>query len=269
MAVPNFLSGNYRYLSTAGVTNVNTIITDLNAELITNGVWTGGVTGTPGTTNYTLTATSAVRSDGAYAVLVAVWVSATRIKFTFTDRFSLLVNNQTDTRLDIDAGGTEVRYYTNAFGLCVDSNRATPECFIAGMLDRTPATFAIPHESCYASAGPRNNAGTLTTQTIRDVFLLAPGGTAYATGTSAGFVAHQPLTGTMDRYSMTGAYFCTTYEFCTSQYSMGRVFQAIMVPSTLAFGTEIVVPIDTGTTGTFKVVGLVAGLQARVAYRKA
>jgi hypothetical protein len=41
---------------------------------------------------------------------------------------------------------------------------------------------------------------------------------------------------------------------------IGRIFQTLRCPDDLAFGSEVTVPIDTGATGVFKVVGLFSAL---------
>lgn len=265
MAIPNFLNSNYRYLSVSGITDVQSIIDNLVGELVTNGDWSvvsGGVGVSPTTLK------SSVRPvDGAFIQVVITRNSATRIQYQAYDHGGLLINNQTSCQQDIDAGGTEVRFFTGTYHFCVDSIRATPECYDCGILDRSPSAVGVPRANYYSSQGPRSNTGTLSNQAVSSVFLLPPGTTSYLSGGNDGVVPRDPLV-TSAQTSVTGAYITFPYELCSTIYSMGRAYQAILVPSSLSFGTEITVTIDTGVTAVFKVVGRTTTKDCRLAMRK-
>jgi hypothetical protein len=272
MTVPNFLSCNFRYLEHLAVTDVQSIIDDLVAECVTNGnpAWTTILGGT-GVTPTTIK--SPVRSDGLFFTVNMTRISATRIAWIINDHTGLLINNLTDVRQDVDAGGTTIHYYTNQYGICVSSERATPEAFDCGLLDVYPDTIGIPRGYYFASAGPRTTAGALASQGSDNVWLLANGATAYSV---APYVYGRSLSGgyaTPALVSMTGALVFFPSEMgATGNYLFGRKNQALHVDSGQANAAELTVPIDTGVTGVFKVVGFTAGASPnttmKLAYRK-
>jgi hypothetical protein len=271
MAVPNFLSSNFRYLSTAAVTDVNTIIADLMAELVTGPAaadkWTD--VGGAGTGPFK----SPVNSiDGSYITMVCTRISATRISYTTTDSFATLMQN-VDTRQDIDAGGTEIRYFTGPNHCCVDSVRATPEAFHVARLDVWPETSGKIKTSWHASQGPRNASGTLTATAWTNSFCMAIGGTAYSANPTFSVPRFNTNASTTTRFvTPSGAYVFTPWEIAdnTTNIVMGRLPQAVLIDSVaLNHGNEVTLTLDTGVTGIFKVTGHVAANQRRVAWRKA
>lgn len=261
MAVPDFLNTAYRYKVTAAVVDVNTIISDLSAELVANG-WTdaSGI----GTGPWT----SPVRSDGAWFMITATRISATRIAWVVNDQNGLLVNNATDTRQDIDAGGTTIYYYTGPQHACVDSARATRETWWCAMLDRYPEALAIPRPIVIASGGPRNNAGATAAQGWDQNWLLEAGDTSYTL--SPYHSGHRnPYGSTYDQITMSGALLFGPYEIQFEGWFFGRICQCLITDKGQAFGTELTVPIDTGVDGTFTVVGCTSNGALRMAFRRA
>lgn len=270
MAVPTFLAGalntDFRYKSTAVVVDVNTIISDLSGELVALG-WTdaSGV----GTGPWT----SPAHASGAFIVITATRISATRIAWIVKDHRGLLVNNDTDTRQDIEAVGSEVRYYANKFGCWVDSARVTPECWGCGIIDNSPETFGVPRSSYMASKGPRRNSdGSLINQALNAFYYLEVDGTSYISANSA-FGQRNPAIATTVHSTFTGALlFCpfdVQYGVTALGFLQGRLFQTLTVDSTAGtFGAEFTVPIDTGVTGVFKVIGLTTISTWRVCARK-
>jgi len=277
MGVPVHYNTQFTYREHVAVVDVQTIIDDLYTDLVTTGGWTctvGGVGVTP-TTYKTPT-----RSDGAFFTITLTRISATRLSFIMYDNIGLLVNNQTDTRLDIAASpGNSVQTYAGPFHLVVNSARATPECFMCGIADQTPEPLATPRPIFFASAGPRNNAGTLTMQTWGNLFMLLPGTAAYAVQSAAYSccMARAPQQGTQYILAtLSGTYVAWPAEFyfpgtmSVSGWWAGRICQCVMVDSSLlTFGSEINVPLDGTTTGVFKVVGLTAYSYILLAFRKA
>lgn len=263
MAIPQFLSSEFRYKSTSSVTDVNTIISDLNSELTSlSDPWTdlGGTGVGPWR--------SPSRSDGAFIKITATRISATRIAWVVNDHNGMLVNNGTDTRQDIDTAGTTVCYYTGPFHVFVDSVRTTPECWWCAILDRYPGDLADPRPIYIASTGPRNNAGTLTGYDWQNIWLLREGSTSY-TYSAYHAITRAPYTTAISRLTVAGSYLTVPFEVAYDIYWYGRVPQSLIVDSSLAFGTELTVPIDTGVTGTFKIVGLATSTYGRLAVRKA
>jgi hypothetical protein len=271
MAVPTFLAGSlntdFRYKSTANVTDVNTIISDLSGELVALG-WTdaSGV----GTGPWTSPAVA-----GATIKITASRISATRIAWVVNDQRGMLVNNDTDTRQDIDSSpGNEVRYFTNKFGCFVDSIRTVPECWGCGMLDNSPEAMGVPRVQHWATKGPRNNGGTLAGNTVENVYYWDTQGSATSYSAANPAVNRRnPVLTTTVHTTLSGALLFVPYEHqygsAAAGFLLGRVFQALMTDSAAgAFGSEFTVPIDTGVTGVFKVIGLATSQNWRVCARK-
>jgi hypothetical protein len=265
MAVPEFLNCSYRYFQRASVTDVQTIINDLYTELVTNGGWTctqGGSGQTP------TTFLSPARSDGVSFNAQLTRDSATRLSWVVKDQFGLQINNQTNTKQDIDAGGTTVNLFTSPFYICVDSARATPECFACGILSHDPDTPNIPRAFYWSTQGPRATGGSLATQQWYAVFATRVSSQLYSTQNTCPYMG--PITGANCFQLMTGEVRTGPWEIMDENGSLqGRIYQGLCTDALLAYGTDIVVPIDGSTTGTFRVIGLSAVGGMRAALRKA
>lgn len=269
MGIPAHWNTAFRYKETLAVVDVQTIIDDLYAELVTNGGWTctaGGVGQSPTTFK------SPARADGLFFTVQCTRVSATRIGYVARDGAGLLINNQTSSTQDIDAApGTTVHYFTGPFHLCVNTERTTPECFACGVLDQSPEPIiGAPRASFWASNGPRGNTGTWLVSGWTSNWALAKDATAYA---SAQRAIPRGCPTSHRRLHANGTTLIEPFEVADSvnpEVLLGRVFQAAIVSEQLAFAAEITVPLGDGSsTGVFKVVGLISTGNARVAFRKA
>ena len=262
MAVPDFLNHGFRYFTRAGVTDVNTIISDLMSELVTNGSFTdvGGTGVGP--------FKSPVGADGSYFSITLARTSATRLNWLVYDQWGLLINNQTSNNQDIDAAGTMVRYYTGPDYVIVESARATNEVFMTARLNQWPEEVAKMRPSFIASTGPRNNAGTLTNNGCLQMFALALYATSYAT---ANQVVKCGLYASNESHLVTisGAYMFMPAEVVATGYHclLGRLPNVLLVDTNAVIATEFVVPIDVGVTGTFKVLGFASSDYRRLAAR--
>ncbi len=263
MAIPVFLQGDFRFRETAGVTDVNTIISDLLSELVTNGSWTdlgGNVYKSP--------------ADfwGRYAKLALTRNAATDLGVSITDHAGATV---CAGKILIDAGGTTVRYYTGPGHCVVESARATPEHFRLFRLNPHPDPDGILLFP-WVAMSYRDSAGTARTSTYATSF-----GYSYATGAYVNTDRHFSGTfGSNNVYmsrcrTMSGALFCLPYDAYISgptDYAWaGRAPHALLVNSSVLDGAEITVPVDAGVTGTFKAVGGTAqtGYAIKLAMRKA
>jgi hypothetical protein len=270
MAIPVHWNSAFRYKETLAVTDVQTIINDLYVELVTNGGWTcilGGSGQTP--TTYK----SPARADGLFFTIKLTRISATRIAYIVNDHNGMLVNNATDTRQDIDAGGTTVHYYTGPFHFCVSSERVTPEGFYCGLADTTPDMLGKPRATYFASYGPRDTAGTwLVAGGWNQVYVLNIGIGTLTSYTAGAKVCYRGCSGsTYAKRTMGGTWQCEPVELTDNGgYLLGRMFQAVSVDTTqFAFGAEVTVPLDGTSTGVFKTVGCMAALNSKLAFRKA
>lgn len=267
MAVPDFLAHSFRYKVTLAVTDVNTIISDLNAELVTNPAaadkWTD--LGGSGVGPFK----SPVAADGSYMKITLTRASATSLDIVVNDTNGLLVNNQTSNKIYIDAAGTTVRLVTGPDICLINSDRATQECFFCARLNIWPQDPLKVRASFIASMGPRNNAGTLQNQNWYNCFSLLQYGTSYQSSIySVNYSVDNPATES-HLISVTGAYIFMPWLFVGGSYHllMGRVPQMLLVDGNAVLGTEFTVPVDVGVNGTFRVFGLTAAQYRRVATR--
>jgi len=272
MSVPNFLSGNFRYLSRPGVTDVNTIISDLASELAANG-WTD-IGSPPGGGPFKSPVNA---TDGSYFKLTLTRVSATALLLLINDMFGTAINYDTSgAQQYIDAGGTEIRCFSGPDYVVVESMRATPEVFWAQRLNVWPETPGLVRPTFVVQYGPRDHSGNLGNLTwaflnLRELnggFSNRQGGhvivrSGNAPGSPIGLFV-----------TTSGAYMFEPLDLVdatyTSQpsYLLGRCPQCLLVDQQHLAGTEFTVPIDTGTTGVFKVSGLGASSTRKVAFRK-
>ena len=267
MGIPAHWNSTFRYKETLAVTDVQTIINDLYAELVTNGGWTctlGGVGQTPTTFK------SPARGDGVFFTLNCTRVTTTRIQYMAYDHMGLLINNQTSTQQDIDAAGTTVHYYTGPFHVCVNAERTTPECWAVGVLDQTPELLSSPLVMYWCTRGPRSSTGVWDTNNWTSVYARERTGISYSGATRGNILGYYT---TFKRQHANGTWIVEPWEFggYNPDYDvlLGRVFQACLVSDQFGWAAEITVPLGDGsTTGVFKVVGVPSASGGRIAFRK-
>jgi len=273
VAIPIFLDGSYRYFTRGLVTDVQTIIDDLYAELVTGLGWTctvGGI-GNPDTTYK-----SPVGSMGEFFTINLQRVGVTPITtllIVMTDSYGLQVNNETHQHLFIDAAGTDIFLYTGIDKpYCViDSERAVPETWWGCQLERSPDSISRPMWLC--SGGPRTSGEVLTYNGMSYAHFMDHIGGAViynATPLQNWYNFNRPaglLTSPMKTQS--GALLFSPLEFVVGGMYYGKIPQALLVDAGQAFKAELVVPIDTGVTGTFKVTGGSTINAQRICRRKA
>ncbi|MGA2261713.1 MAG: hypothetical protein ABSH28_09780 [Acidobacteriota bacterium] len=266
MSIPTYLSSTFRYKETLAVVDVQTIINDLYVELVTNGGWTCTVGGSGQTPT---TFKSPARADGLFLTIQCTRTSATRIAYVVRDHNGMLVNNQTDTRQDIDVAGSTVHYFTGPFHFCVNTERATPECFYCGLADQTPEPISIPRPTYFASYGPRDTSGTWVVNGYWSyLYIMSMGATSYVGNASRAIL--RACTDSFLRKTMSGALLCEPLELTDGAgIFMGRAYQAMIVDSSLAFAAEATIPLDDNNTGVFKVVGCIVTSNTKLAFRKA
>jgi|GEM_PF-2981539 hypothetical protein len=253
MAVPQFLASAFRYLNLVGVVDVQTIIDGLYTELIANG-WTCTVGGTGQTPT---TMVSPVRADRVRLTLTFERSSATRLDLYAYDDNGIWINDAGASvyYITIDAAPTDVELYTSALHCCINSRKSVAATsWNCAVLDNAPsASLAEPYPFYYCSGGPDSSA-TLWMY----VFVRAPGDAAY--NTSSYCYGRQPYGGTTNNFrfkTMSGANMFCPFELCKDGWMLGRVPHMLMTDYGIAPGTDLTVPLDTGVTGTFRVLGFV------------
>jgi hypothetical protein len=249
MAVPGYLAGAFRYLATLAVTNVSTIISDLRTELIANG-WTEPSTGI---------FRSPADAFNRYVDLTLSSLSATWVQFKVVDHYGSTIY---DGSFYIDAIGTEVRYYTGPDYCYVEALRATPESALLFKPNADPETDngACPYPF-YAWAW-RTAAGGVTTNQQYPYYYVRPGSGAAAQ--LVGCLSQQIMFATNTVYgaglSRSGAYTFMPSEVVyrvvvgtgADNRWIGRMPQVLNCASTIAAGSQVTVPIDSGVSGTFQ-----------------
>jgi len=263
MTVPTFLGTTFRYKSTAGVTDVATIITTFRDEVL-NQLPVGSRWTEPSADLFK----SVVDADGRFFDVLLTRVDVDTLEIRVRNPSAVTIATR---RVDIDGAGTEVRIYSGPYHADIESVRATPESAGGGLMDLSPES-QISHSNYVYAYGYRDNAGAIANQTNRSWFILDNGVAAVFTRLIGQLDASgiaQPLR------SGNGANIFRPAELFAAMSGanriVGRMFQRYMCDSGLALGTEHVVPIDDATTATFKVLGRpdANAADARIAVRKA
>lgn len=243
MAVPQFLSVAYRYLKLTAVTDVQTIIDNVYAELIAN-LWTctaGGSGLTP------TTMLSPLRADRLRLSITLTRTSATQLTLSVADDLGLAVT-KVDQVLEIAAGGNEVYLCTGAYFCYIASHQGSPiHLFVCGVLDNAPyASLAEPRPAYFAT-------GNIAFW--EDLYTWAIDLDDYDASYRE-VKRFNNWTSNQSFISLSGA-----YMFCPAEIMdvgeailLGRLPQIVLLEDSIADFTELIVPIDTGVTGTFVVV---------------
>lgn len=267
MAVPAIWDADYRYLRTALVTDVATIITDFRNEAVTNGTWTEPVGGTFQTP---------VPAENANRIsrIVMSKSSATNLQVSIYDNYGRLA---IAGAIYIDAAGSPVNYYTGSSHAIIDVEKAGGgnDSMRMFLLDPYPLSkdSHLVFMICDCS---RAAAGGQSSPNLHETF------TAYDVGGFAriGRIQHRPyISGSVicPFITMTGAYlFFPAHAFIkafvsTADYGQwaGRCPQVVIGPNVLAAQAEVDVPIDAGVTGRFRVLSMPSVRQTVMLARKA
>lgn len=263
MSIPDFLNENlvdWYYHQTTGMTDVNTMISDLRTALVTNLGWSE-----PTTALFQ----SPPDSAGIFIDVLVTRISATVLEVRHRDyRGSAL----TTRRISIDATAT-VNYFCTQRGYLIESLRATPEMAMAQLLDPSPdAESEVDNrfisEASLTTASGNDNQGQNVGQMRgfdNGVDTLGNPRTVYRYGY---------IGATAQGVDGAGNYVYGGVEVCFNQAgavrNTGRIYHALFCDSTLAFGTDKTVKLDdAGNLGTFRVVGFITSQGHRMMFRKA
>lgn len=158
MAIPDFLSDTVNApgdASDAAVTDVNTIIATVRANLVTAGNWTE-----PSTALFK----SVVDSAGHFIDVLLTRIAATNLEWRVRDKNANVILTR---RIQVTAGGVTVEYYWGNFHLVVCSRTATAEVAQAFLLDPTAigdSLSAAPNRAvggAYRSAADATDANSI------------------------------------------------------------------------------------------------------------
>lgn len=261
MAVPQFLSSSFRYLSRTNVVDVQTIINDVYAELIANG-WscTAGGSGLTPTTML-----SPARSDYARFSITMTRISATILQWQAYDHAGNLFSSTSDSarRQVISATNTTMYYCTGETFVHVMNIGGTSTVSTTCILDTAPYPSLLAPIPWYFS---RYGTG----QTFNTGYIWDRATLSYA-GYGGPVRRHSNQNSDQAAKTMTGAWMSNPMDIInytlTPAVLLGRVPQMIVIDYDVTQESDLVIPIDSGVTGTF----IVATGEAygRMAFRKA
>lgn len=246
MAVAQFLASSHYYSSIADVDDVQDIIDALGTILLTTNspAWSESPAGT---------FISPVDAGGRWFSVAVSRIGVDTLELVVKDQYATTIRTN---RIDINTAGSpavEVKIYSGQYHLWIDSCRATYENFRSGILDLSPQIQTAWNTVVYAQAH-RDSGGSVGSQYIHNLSLSADLDNAYMT------VWPQAL-GDSGRAIKTDAAGNTIYWPLFIRNSVhqlkGRMYQILICPVDLAYGSEVTVPIDTGVTAKFRVSGAV------------
>ena len=247
MAIPAFLGSSFFYLERTGVVDVQTIIDDFQAQVLANvPVWTNPSTGVY---------VSPVDGFGRSFKLVFTRGNAQSLYVVIVDQNEITIA----TRMIMipSTNATHVRIYTGQFHFAIDCNTITtsPEFICGGILDISPEPQNA-HSRYVWAMGPRTAPNSYNeyywgyavmldnlypSNAARINWYLADYINAIAVIDSMGYWITQPLMLYVNAGSSPNRY-------------AGRIYQMVFISKIAGGGgTEIILPVDAGVTGKFKI----------------
>lgn len=243
MAVPAFLNTTHRYLSTPGVTDCNTCISDLATELGALS-WTESA---PGSGLWQ----SPDDSYGRHFSILIERNAAANFHITTYDQNDLLIYAR---RIVLDGGGgCEVRYYTGSHHVVVEfQNSGTKQIYAGCMLMMNPEDDSI-NQNYVVCRGSVTTAGAAAEGINLPNWGMLVNGTP---NTAARLTVWGDGSGSAHIPTMPGgtrlyvpAYMAVTHGGVT--YACAGVIPQCLMGSRGTAGSAYTVPIDTSTTATF------------------
>jgi hypothetical protein len=257
MSVPAYLSSSFRFKETSTkITDVNDIITLFRDEVVNQNspAWAdmgGNLFQSP------------ADASGRWFDVLLTRIAAANLEMRIRDNTGtgVLVG-----RMQLNASGNMIRVFSGQCHFHIEtvgngSGSTDPEFVEGGLLDLSPDSQAAHLTYAWGYSYRMNNDSTWTYYGLRTVALAT-----YSTGQWIMLIGGYGRSGQMKTPS--GGYLFTHVGICrdASGY-VGRQYQAMLCDKSLAFGSEFVVPLDTGTYGTFKVVGIAEMSACRKAMR--
>lgn len=261
MAPPAFLASSFGYQSLLAQTDFTAVIASISSMLLAQSpAWTnpsGNIFKSP------------VDGLGRFFDVTLARITATELSVLVRNDSAVTVS---DRKIDMDAS-TEIRIFAGQFHFVVEAARVgTHELAGGGILDLSPRP-ENSHPNYVYGFGYRNSGNSVDGQ---------GGGSGQFFSFDSGVASpadrclYQAAVsfGVMPQFEASGFSEHTPAKlvaFTGGAYRrQGRLYQHWMVPDTFADGAEIPIPIDVGTSGTFKVLGraAIAGI-AKLAVRKA
>jgi hypothetical protein len=260
MAVPAYLASSFQYKETALITDMNDAITTFRDEVMNRNdpAWSE-----PSAALFK----SPPDARGRWIDVLLTRISATNLECRVRNSSGVTIETG---RIQMDAGGNIFRFFTGQFYFHIESIRSQAECARGGILDLSPEAQDIHTQWAYAASY----------RTVADAVQGFPSFMGLAVidnATPARVTRIQPMIAygeaTIGTKSPSGGFIFTAANVLMkapggSEFVFGgRMYQHMVCDGDLAPGSEIVVPIDAGSYGTFKVSGLSSQNSLRVALR--
>jgi len=261
MTIPYHLDSTqipFNYLRTDGMTDVNTIISDVRQQLVTGLGWSE-----PSTALFK----TPIDAAGRWMDVLLTRIAATNLEFRTRNAAGTTLCTR---RIQIDNPGS-VEYFCNIFGVTVNALRANPpERFEAHILDQSPdlqsdsALYVISH-------GYRNNADTADLADTGRYFAIDNAVATLAARARRWATTETPAVVNLQTPPGTYLFRDATVRINSAGVNRwaGRICHAIAVMQNIGLGVELQPFIDTSTPARFRVLGGVAGaVDHRWAFRK-
>lgn len=260
MAIPAYLNSSFRYLFTAAVTDVADIITAFRSETVTNGspAWSE-----PSTNLFK----SPVNSVNRWFDVLLTRVDATTLEMRVRNWTFATISTK---RLQIDAGGTNIRIFSGECHFLIQADRSTPECLGGGFWDLSSMPQDSHPDNVYV--GPAHRGTDNAIHQLRNWHIYANQWTGEA-GRSGGLGIYMFDTGyAYALVTPSGATMFRPVEYAKDlapQWNWGRRYQAVLCDSRFSAGAEFDVDIGDSTIATFQVTGIGTTGYEKIAMRVA
>ncbi len=260
MAVPAYLSSSFRYKESGLITDMNDVIAAFRDEVIDRNdpAWSE-----PSPALFK----SPPDSSGRWIDVLLTRISATNLECRVRNSSGVTIETG---RIQMDANGNIFRFFTGQLHFHIESIGSQTECARGGILDLSPEPQNIHTQWAYAACYRTTADAAQMYGSFMGLSVIDNTAPFRVTRIQAMIAYSASSIGTK---SPSGGFIFTAANILMkapggSEYVFGgRMYQHMVCDADLAPGSEMVVPIDSGSYGTFKVSGLGSANGLRVAMR--
>lgn len=253
MGQPDFLNTTicpYAYQQSTGVTDVNTLISDLRTLLVTTLGWTEPSTGL---------FKSPSNGGGQWYDILLTRISATNLELRVRDQIGHVIITR---RIQIDASAT-VNYYCGKFYAFIDSLRATSEVFQSFLMESTPNNDGdypwVVFANAYRSAADTADANG---STAGQLYMWEDTGGAVMRASRLAYPAINQINSGVGKIMGSGSLLAEPADtilfnpaWATPRYG-GRMWQTYLADAGVAAQSDKVYMVSDAASATFRVIGL-------------
>lgn len=250
MAAPVFLSSSFGYFDRLGLSDVQTIIDDIDAKLLAHSpAWSK-----PGAGLYK----SPVDASGRFFDLLFTRVNAQKLEMRVRDYSAVTICTRRINAPSTNVWHVHYLYGENHFDLWVNCGSTAPEFLCAGLLDCSPDAQNAHTHNVYGD-GTRTTADSADAYTsIAYAFMID---NVTAVGTTQRLQAFNPpsygnqclLTMNGSRMYREAAYLALATGEVSNYRIAGRRYHTLLTHDGLPAFARVTVPIDTAVAATFMV----------------